>query len=658
MSQIAAADSADIRPGTVVAERFTVQDTLGVGGAAVVYRAHDRVLDRQVALKLLGETASSHVDQSRFEREIRLTARLVHPSIVPLFDSGWHAGRLYYVMPCISGTTLRAVLATQGRMPPDQALRLAGDVAEALAYAHAMGFVHRDIKPENIFSANGRAVVADFGIAHSVSTESKQETLTTDGVSVGTVAYMSPEQALGERTLDGRADLYSLGCVLFELLSGEPPFRGPTAMSVLSQHLSAVPDVASRLADAPPAMVRLIERLLAKDPAGRPATAVALIELLHALTTGPSARASGARAASVTAPPAAAPTASPEAAEPRAETEVQRTLKEARRLFNQGVQGGPGTRDILALGRVLAEKSLALEPRNVGAMAVLADIITCQGFRGFADEQASFDDAQRIRMEAAAIDDSVGELQASIGVMRLYWSNDFHGAERYFARSVELAPDDGSAHRHYSSWLKMAGRFDEALAHVERAVALMPDSPHTYVGLADVLMSGGRYVEAIAPLQAALRLTPRYDQAMERLEMTCHRAGRTEDAYASRRTLLGTNKLFERLARLTETYEREGWEAARKQDLQAELEELVALAATEDPFKDRHTSRQLSDRIIITSGELGEWKRAMDWVERGYYVHPGRLIRVLTDLPFDRRGLASDPRYARLLRTAGLEGLL
>ena len=204
----------------------------------------------------------------------------------------------------------------------------------------------------------------------------------------------------------------------------------------------------------------------------------------------------------------------------------------------------------------------------------------------------------------------------------------------------------------------MAGRFDEALARVERAVALMPDSPHAFVGLADTLMSMGRYVEAIAPLKQALRILPRYPQAMERLEMAAHRAGRIDEAYSSRRSLLGTQRLFARLDLLTEVMEKDGWDAARSQDLAAELQDLLALAAAEDPFKDRQTSRHISDSIIIASGELGEWTRAMDWVERGYFVRPGRLIRVLTDLPFDRRGLAQDRRYARLLRTAGLEFLL
>lgn len=655
----------EIRPGTVIAERFTVEDTLGAGGSAVVYGARDRVLDRRVALKLLGESESSQVDVTRFEREIRLTARLVHPSIVPLFDSGWHAGRLYYVMPAIAGTTLRGVLAAQGRLPLHHALRLTGDVAEALAYAHAFGVVHRDIKPENIFSANGRAIVADFGIAQSVHRESVTQSLTEDGITVGTVAYMSPEQAMGERTLDGRADLYSLGCVLFELLFGSPPFRGTTSMNVLAQHIGAAPEVAKHLPDAPAALVRLIERMLAKDPATRPADAAEVIEVIDMITLRRAPRASGATRSdpsladsSLAELPAPGVPPATAASGPGAVSEVERSLAEARRLFNQGVQGGEVARDVLAMGQVLAEKALRLEPRNVGGMAVLADMLQAQGFRGFLDETTAFAEAQRIRLAAAAIDDAVGELQTSIGIVRLYWQDDFAGAERYLERGAALAPNDGSAQRHRASWLKMAGRYDEALGFAERAVALMPDSPHALVGLADMLMFAGRYVEAIAPLQQALRIAGRYDQAMERLEMTCHRAGRFEDAYSSRRTLLGTNRLFERLDRLSATFERDGWDAARTQDLEAELADLLALAAKEDPFKDRQTSRQLSDRIIITSGELGEWKRAMDWVERGYYVRPGRLIRVLADLPFDRRGLAQDPRYARLLRTAGLEALL
>jgi tetratricopeptide (TPR) repeat protein len=637
----------DLREGTIVADRFTVQRRLGAGGSAVVYRAHDRLLDRVVALKLLAISTSPE-EHSRFEREIRLTARLVHPTIIPLFDSGWHGDHLFYVMPCVTGDTLRVLLTARQRLPLAEALHLMSDVAEALAYAHASGFMHRDIKPENIFSSSGRALLADFGIARTIAPDVALTSVTSEGLAVGTVAYMSPEQALGDAAIDGRADLYSLGCVFLELLTGRPPFEGPSAMSVLAQHITAPIDVATRLGDGAGApLVDLIARLLAKDPAARPATAGVVVEALRALAHLETTLSQ----ADEVDPPAVAPARTPE-------SETQRTIREARALYGRGVQGGDGAREALDMARALAERVLKSEPRNVVAIAVLADIVHCQGFRGFADEAEAYREAQRLRITGAAIDDNVGELQESIGVERLYWGDDFFGAERYLARGAALSPADSVAQRHYATWLKMAGRFDEALTHVDRAVALSPDSPHALVGQADILMAMGRYVEAIDPLRRALRLSPRYEPAMERLEMSCHRAGRFEEATDARRTLLGMRRSFERLERLTAAIGHVGWKAARAEDLRAELATHLATAGTADAFRDQGSSRQLSDRIIITAGELGDWTTAMDWVERSYFVRPGRLMRVLTDLPFDRRGLASDPRFARLLRTGGLEFLL
>lgn len=645
----------DVPVGTHVADRFVVHRVLGRGGSAAVYEAQDLVLDRAVALKLLGTSTSSLVDTARFEREIRLTARLVHPGIVPLFDSGWYAERLYYVMPRIEGDTLRTKLADEGPLPLPLALRLAADIAEALAYAHAMGIVHRDIKPENVFCVNGRALVADFGIARSITVESATSALTADGMAIGTVAYMSPEQAMADPLLDARADLYSLGCLLVETISGAPPFRGANAMSVLAQHLATPPQLRTALPLAPDALIDLLERTLAKDPNQRPPSAAAFIgevtriaDELTRVSAPPSAAAED--SSTVQRPPAVAPI--------DRESPAEHAIAEARRLFNRGVQGGEQMKDVLALAQVHAEKALTLAPQSALGMAILANIVHVQGFRGFRDEASSFAEAQRIRLAAVAIDDSVAELQTGIGVSLLYWQDDFVGAERYLHKGATLPGHDATGLRHYAAWLKMAGRFEESLSFMGRAAAMDHEAPHIQVGLADVLMSMGRYVEAIAPLQAALRIIPRYDQAMERLEMARHRSGRIEDAYASRRTLLGTHRLFDRLEALTTNFDRDGWDVAREADLHAELQALQSLATQEDPFKDRQTSRQLSDRIIITCGELGDYTRAMDWVERGYFIRPGRLIRVLTDLPFDRRGLASDRRYARLLRTAGLEFLL
>jgi tetratricopeptide (TPR) repeat protein len=171
-------------------------------------------------------------------------------------------------------------------------------------------------------------------------------------------------------------------------------------------------------------------------------------------------------------------------------------------------------------------------------------------------------------------------------------------------------------------------------------------------------MTLGRYDEAVGSLREALRLLPRYEAALERLEMACHRAGRHDEALDARRALLGVRRQGARLAALWECSERDGWLAAREEDLRAEVAELLARAEQEDPFIDPGTSRQVSDRLIIAYAELGEWSLAMDWVEKGYFRRPGRLRRVLMDLPYDSHGLARDPRYARLLRMAGLEELI
>jgi serine/threonine-protein kinase len=205
----------------------------------------------------------------RFLREIETVGRLRHPHILPLYDSGEAGGFLYYVMPLVEGESLRNRLRREKQLPLDDALRIAREVADALSYAHAHGVVHRDIKPENILLESGHAVVADFGIARAVSAAGGDR-LTETGLSLGTPTYMSPEQAAGSHDLDGRSDLYSLGCVLYEMLAGEPPFTGPTAANVIHQHITVEPRSITQLRPAVPAGVaEAISRTLAKTPADR-----------------------------------------------------------------------------------------------------------------------------------------------------------------------------------------------------------------------------------------------------------------------------------------------------------------------------------------------------------------------------------------------------
>jgi serine/threonine protein kinase len=222
-----------------LAERYAVDRELGRGGMATVFLARDLKHQRPVAVKVLNPEVAAVLGPERFLHEIEVAAGLDHPHILPLFDSGEADGLLYYVMPFVEGGTLRDRLNREKQLPVDDALQLAREVADALSYAHGQNVIHRDIKPENIMLAGGHARVADFGIARALSAAGG-ERLTQTGVAVGTPLYMSPEQATGGSDVDGRSDLYSLGCVLYEMLAGTPPFTG-TAQSILRQHLMDEP---------------------------------------------------------------------------------------------------------------------------------------------------------------------------------------------------------------------------------------------------------------------------------------------------------------------------------------------------------------------------------------------------------------------------------
>src|SRR5829696_1230475 len=206
----------------VLADRYRIERELGRGGMATVYLAEDLRHDRSVALKVLHPELAATLGPERFLREIRLTARLDHPHILPVFDSGEAAGLLWYTMPYVEGESLRDRLRREGQLPLEDALRIAREVADALDCAHQQGIIHRDIKPENILLARGHARVADFGVARAVEAAGAGQ-LTETGLAVGTPAYMSPEQASGS-PVDARSDLYALGCVLYETLAGEAPY--------------------------------------------------------------------------------------------------------------------------------------------------------------------------------------------------------------------------------------------------------------------------------------------------------------------------------------------------------------------------------------------------------------------------------------------------
>ena len=254
--------------------RYQVERELGRGAAAIVYLAHDRRFDRPVALKVLRPEVATATDARRFRREIRILARLYHPHILQLYDSGVMppgavpAG-MFYVMPYVRGETLRERLDRGPRLTIAEALGIAAVVADALAYAHSQGVIHRDIRPENILFESGHALVGDFGIAGVLETAGG-ERLSATGVVLGVAEYTSPEQARGEKNPDGRSDIYSLGCVLYEMLGGEPPFTGVNRAAVLARHMAdTIPPLRTLCPNLPPGVERVVLRTLAKQPEAR-----------------------------------------------------------------------------------------------------------------------------------------------------------------------------------------------------------------------------------------------------------------------------------------------------------------------------------------------------------------------------------------------------
>jgi serine/threonine-protein kinase len=267
-----------------IADRYRIEEEIGRGGMAAVYLAEDLKHGRKVAIKVLLPDSAHSYEPQRFLREIRIAARLSHPQILPVHDSGECDGLLYFVMPYAGCDTLRDRLQREGQLPIDAALRITRAVATALDYAHRLNVIHRDIKPENILLQEGEPVVADFGVATAISAAGGDNVYVTDrGFAVGTPAYMSPEQASAERDLDGRSDLYSLACVLFEMLAGQPPFAGSGARATMARHaVEPAPSVRSLRPTVPPAVDRALERALAKAPEERFATMAEFSEALVA----------------------------------------------------------------------------------------------------------------------------------------------------------------------------------------------------------------------------------------------------------------------------------------------------------------------------------------------------------------------------------------
>src|SRR5881296_1485852 len=271
---------------SALGDAYRIEKELGGGGMSRVFLAQERELERQVVVKVLPPEMAAGLNAERFRREIQLAASLQHPHIVPLLAAGHADDLVYYTMPLIEGESLRAKLAREGELPIPESVRLLLDVVDALSYAHKHGVAHRDIKPDNVLVSNHHAVVTDFGVAKALSQSTGQSSLTSAGVALGTPAYMAPEQAAADPHTDHRCDLYAVGALAYEMLTGRPPFTGATPQAVLAAQVSERPVAVTRQRETvPPALAEAVMRCLEKNPADRFQTAEELLHLLEAMAT-------------------------------------------------------------------------------------------------------------------------------------------------------------------------------------------------------------------------------------------------------------------------------------------------------------------------------------------------------------------------------------
>src|SRR5712692_5626347 len=275
-----------VRLQSALGAAYRIERELGGGGMSRVFLAQERDLGRRVVVKVLPPEMAAGVNAARFRREIQLAASLQHPHIVPLLAAGQADDLVYYTMPLIDGESLRAKLGREGELPIPETVRLLRDVVDGLAYAHAHGVVHRDIKPDNVLVANHHAVVTDFGVAKALSESTGQSSLTSAGVALGTPAYMAPEQAAADPHIDHRCDIYAVGALGYEMLTGRPPFTGATPQHVLAAQVTEAPEpVTKRRAMIPPPLAALVMRCLEKSPADRWQSAEDLLPQLETMAT-------------------------------------------------------------------------------------------------------------------------------------------------------------------------------------------------------------------------------------------------------------------------------------------------------------------------------------------------------------------------------------
>jgi serine/threonine protein kinase/Flp pilus assembly protein TadD len=547
------------RLGAALVDRYVIERELGRGGMATVYLARDRKYHRHVALKVLRPELAAALGAERFLQEIRVTANLQHPHILPLYDSGEVAGFLFYTMPFVAGESLRQRLDRERQLAIEDALKLAEQALAALDYAHRQGVIHRDIKPENILVHEGEAMVADFGIALAVK-QAGTERLTETGLLLGTPAYMSPEQAAGDRDIDARSDIYSVGCVLYEMLAGQPPFTGPTARAVLAQQVTkAVPPISRRRSGVSPQVTTAVMKALAKAPGDRFDSAAAFAEAVR-----PESVASAADLKSIVVLPFVNLSPDPDNAyfaDGLTEELISELTKIAalRVISRTSATHYKGTdKDLPTIGRELnVQFVLEGSVRKAGAkLRITAQLIDAladahlwaEKYSGALEdvfeiqEQVSRAIVESLRVtlspeEERRISERPTEsleayddyLRGLDGLSRGLFRSEYDDAQRMFEQAVERDPTFAHAHaalsrvhtgRYHLGFDRTEQILEKARSAVDRALALRPDLPEAHLALGWLHWTLLNHAEAEAHFRTCLRHQPNDPQLWRLMGLT------------------------------------------------------------------------------------------------------------------------------------------
>ena len=522
-----------------LADRYRVERELAHGRTAAVFLGHDVKHDRPVAIKVLHPELAAAVGANRFLREIQLAARLQHPHIVALHDSGETDGLLYFVMPYVAGESLRARLDREPQVPIPEAVRIMGDVAQALGYAHSLGVVHRDIKPENILLEDSHAVVADFGIARAI-TAAGSDRLTETGIALGTPAYMSPEQGTEDGEVDGRSDLYALGCVAYEMLAGAPPFTGPTAQAILARHaVDPVAPIRTVRETVPPGVERAVLKALAKVPADRYPGATEFAQALAEPGPAPpvpSRWGRPARRAGITALASLALLVALNVAGSRdvlLGNVQERGNREAYDLYlSAKVHLLTQNREEDSVAITLLEQAVALDPSSAIAEAELARAYALRVDQFAPDDRAALERARLAAERALRLNPDLAE--AHFAQARLLWTAGLFAHERAIRedqRAIALNPNLDRAHQHLGGVYLHIGLLDKAIEEFQKTLAISPRDDNSLRRLAEARGSQGHYEEALRILKevepAANLPLWTYQMALVLLHL-----GRNEEAFA------------------------------------------------------------------------------------------------------------------------------